>query len=251
MKIDCLQNVNTLFTERILTVCAFFYTEKILFVIKENHLVAKKFFFAVTTLFTNFSVHHHMSQPPCLPRLSCYNTFMSELRQIPNVGQQTEKELIAMGYTTLESLKGKKAEDLYREECALRGVEIDRCQLYLYRAVQYFVNTENPDPEKSKWWFWKDDFAEPSPCGAVCTECDRFPKECGGCRKIKGKVFWVPFTGTGETVCPIYSCCVTGKKQKTCGGCPQLPCSRFVNDPTVSEEENAAHLKKMLERLAQ
>lgn len=50
LKIDRLQNVNTLFTERILTVCAFFYTEKILFVTKENHLVAKKFFFAVTTL---------------------------------------------------------------------------------------------------------------------------------------------------------------------------------------------------------
>ena len=33
---------------------------------------------------------------------------MSELRQIPNVGQQTEQDLIAMGYTTLESLKGKK-----------------------------------------------------------------------------------------------------------------------------------------------
>ncbi|MDD7012916.1 MAG: helix-hairpin-helix domain-containing protein [Candidatus Treponema excrementipullorum] len=75
---------------------------------------------------------------------------MSELRQIPNVGQQTEQDLIAMGYTTLESLKGKKAEDLYREECALRGFEIDRCQLYLYRAVEYFVNTENPDPEKCK-----------------------------------------------------------------------------------------------------
>ena len=85
----------------------------------------------------------------------------------------------------------------------------------------------------------------------LCTAISlrRFPKECGGCRKIKGKVFWVPFTGTGETVCPIYRCCVIGKKQKTCGGCPQLPCSRFVNDPTVSEEENAAHLKKMLERL--
>lgn len=150
--------------------------------------------------------------PPYLPCLSCYNTSMSELRHIPNVGEQTEKDLTAMGYTTLESLKGKKAEDLYREECALRGVEIDRCQLYLYRAVEYFVNTEKPDPEKCKWWLWKDDFVEPSPCGAVCAECDHFPGKCGGC--------------------------------------PDLPCSRFVNDPTVSEEENAANLKKMLERLA-
>ena len=32
---------------------------------------------------------------------------MSELRKIPNVGKTTEKDLIAMGYTTIESLKGK------------------------------------------------------------------------------------------------------------------------------------------------
>ena len=45
---------------------------------------------------------------------------------------------------------------LYAEECRLRGCQIDRCQLYLYRAVVYFVNTENPDPAKCKWWLWKD-----------------------------------------------------------------------------------------------
>ena len=56
---------------------------------------------------------------------------MSELRKIPNVGKTTEKDLIAMGYTTIASLKGKKAEQLYKEECALRGELIDRCQLYL------------------------------------------------------------------------------------------------------------------------
>lgn len=37
-----------------------------------------------------------------------------------------------------------------------RGCQIDRCQLYLYRAIVYFVNTENPDPAKCKWWLWKD-----------------------------------------------------------------------------------------------
>ena len=114
---------------------------------------------------------------------------MSELRKIPNVGKTTEKDLIAMGYTTIESLKGKTAEQLYEEECALRGEPIDRCQLYLYRAVEYFVNSENPDLSKCPWWLWKDEFAEPSPCGAVCTECGLFPKICEGCRKIKGKVY--------------------------------------------------------------
>ena len=56
---------------------------------------------------------------------------MGELSKIPNVGKATEKDLIAMGYTTVESLKGRTARQLYDEECALRGELIDRCQLYL------------------------------------------------------------------------------------------------------------------------
>lgn len=51
-----------------------------------------------------------------------------------------------MGYTTPESLKGKKADDLYLEECCLLGYTIDRCQLYLYRALEYYINTENRIP---------------------------------------------------------------------------------------------------------
>ena len=103
---------------------------------------------------------------------------MSELSRIPNVGKATERDLNEMGYTTVESLKGKTGEELYAQECAMRGVVLDRCQLYLLRAVEYFVNTENPDPEKCKWWYWKDEFAEPSPCGAVCVECALFPASC-------------------------------------------------------------------------
>lgn len=171
---------------------------------------------------------------------------MSELRTIPNIGACTEQDLILMGYTTIASLRGKSAEELYAEECRLRGCTLDRCQLYLYRAVEYFVNTGNPDPMKCKWWFWKDDFVEPSPCGAVCVECASFPLECGGCRKIKGKVFWLRYTG--DDVCRIYDCCRT-KRKKNCGDCPDLPCGYFVKDPTVSDEQNEANLCKMVERL--
>lgn len=172
---------------------------------------------------------------------------MSELRKIPNVGKATEQDLIAMGYTTLSSLKGKRAEELYAQECALRGCNLDRCQLYLYRAVEYFVNNEHPDPTKCRWWHWKDEFVSPSPCGAVCAECERFPARCGGCRKIKGKVFWLSFTG--EDCCAVYDCCVNQKRQEHCGKCPSLPCQRFTSDPTLSEKENAAHLQTMLKNL--
>ena len=46
---------------------------------------------------------------------------MSELRTIPNIGACTEQDLILMGYTTIASLRGKSAEELYAEECRLRG----------------------------------------------------------------------------------------------------------------------------------
>lgn len=156
------------------------------------------------------------------------NQEKSSLRKIPNVGSQTEQDLIAMGYTSIASLKGKKAEDLYEEECRLRGCTIDRCQLYLYRALEYFVHTENPDREKCKWWYWKDDYFYPSPCGARCVDCASFPKECNGCRKIKGKVFWLQYTG--DAVCPIWKCCKE-QKRENCGGCPDLPCGRFYERP--------------------
>lgn len=169
-------------------------------------------------------------------------------RKLPNVGSQTEQDLLAMGYTTIESLKGEKAEDLYREECLLKNCTVDRCQLYLYRALEYYLNTENPDKNKLSWWYWKDYYYQPSPCGARCVECTSFPKECQGCRKIKGKVFWLPYTG--HDLCPIWKCC-REKQRENCGGCPELPCERFMKDPSISEEENAANLRKMMENLNQ
>ena len=172
---------------------------------------------------------------------------MGELRKIPNVGKRTEQGLMDMGYTTAESLKGKTGEELYEEECRLRGCEIDRCQLYLYRAVEYYIHTENPDPEKCKWWFWKDAFVEPSPCGAVCAECGRFPGQCAGCRKIRGKVFWTQYLDWD--CCAVYACCVKEKGRENCGGCEHLPCERFIKDPTVSDEQNKAGLCRMLGNL--
>ena len=52
---------------------------------------------------------------------------MGELSKIPNVGKATEKDLIAMGYTTVESLKGRPARQLSEEECAWIGELIERC----------------------------------------------------------------------------------------------------------------------------
>lgn len=34
------------------------------------------------------------------------------------------------------------------------------CVLYVYRCAVYFAQTPDPDPEKCKWWNWKDEAVE-------------------------------------------------------------------------------------------
>jgi hypothetical protein len=80
----------------------------------------------------------------------------TELRKIPGVGKATEQDLIALGYTTINSLKGQDPEEMYKKDCEMRGVKIDRCQLYVYRLAVYYAENEAHDPEKLKWWHWKD-----------------------------------------------------------------------------------------------
>ncbi len=81
---------------------------------------------------------------------------MGELRNIPGVGVKTEQDLIRLGCPTIASLAGADPEALYLRDCAMRGFKIDRCQLYVYRCAVYFAETPNPDPEKLRWWNWKD-----------------------------------------------------------------------------------------------
>ena len=56
---------------------------------------------------------------------------MGELRRIPGIGAVGERDLLELGYTTIQSLAGAQ-----------------------------------PDPEKLKWWAWKDGGEENSghPC---------------------------------------------------------------------------------------
>ncbi len=80
----------------------------------------------------------------------------SDLRKIPGVGKKTEEDLLALGYSNMAALKDENPEEIYQRDCMRRGFQIDRCQLYVYRCAVYFVNTEDPAPEKCQWWYWKD-----------------------------------------------------------------------------------------------
>lgn len=81
---------------------------------------------------------------------------MGDLTTIPYVGKRTELALENIGIHSVSDLKGKDPEELYRLDCLCKGFQEDRCQLYLFRMAVYYAEHETHEPEKLKWWYWKD-----------------------------------------------------------------------------------------------
>ena len=79
-----------------------------------------------------------------------------QLKVIPGVGNSIAKDLFDIGIRSVEDLKGKEPEDLFRRSNMMAGVVQDRCLLYVFRCAVYFAETKNREPEKLKWWNWKD-----------------------------------------------------------------------------------------------
>ncbi len=79
-----------------------------------------------------------------------------KLQVIPGVGPKLAKEFWDIGIRYVADFIGKNPENLYRLICAKQGMEVDRCVLYVCRSSVYFAEQENHDPEKLKWWYWKD-----------------------------------------------------------------------------------------------
>ena len=83
-------------------------------------------------------------------------TFKDDLENIPGVGKSIAEDLCNIGIKCVTDLKGKNPEELYDKSNRFEGVAQDRCLLYVYRCAVYFAEHRNPDPEKLKWWNWKD-----------------------------------------------------------------------------------------------
>ena len=84
----------------------------------------------------------------------------SSLLDIPGVGKNMAEHLESLGIFRIEDLRGHDPQEMYDRDCAMHGYQ-DRCVLYVYRCAVYFAQTPNPDPEKRKWWNWKDGCVEP------------------------------------------------------------------------------------------
>jgi nucleotidyltransferase/DNA polymerase involved in DNA repair len=83
-------------------------------------------------------------------------TARDELQTIPGVGRSVAQDLRDLGIQTVADLRGADPEALYARLCALRGQHIDRCMLYTFRCAVYFASETEHDPERLKWWHWKD-----------------------------------------------------------------------------------------------
>ena len=83
-------------------------------------------------------------------------TIKSELEQIPGVGKNIARDLQNIGINSIADLKGKNPETLYAQSNQFAGMTHDRCVLYVFRCAVYFAGQENPEPDKLKWWNWKD-----------------------------------------------------------------------------------------------
>ncbi len=80
----------------------------------------------------------------------------TDLTTIPGVGKNIRQHLLNIGITCVEDLKGEDPEELYLRDSLFKGFTDDRCLLYVFRLAVYFADNETHDPEKLKWWNWKD-----------------------------------------------------------------------------------------------
>jgi hypothetical protein len=81
---------------------------------------------------------------------------LKSLQVLPGVGPSIAQDLYDLGLRSPDELAGKDPVELYDRLCLLRNQHIDRCVLYVFRCAVYFASSESHDPDKLKWWKWKD-----------------------------------------------------------------------------------------------
>ncbi len=80
----------------------------------------------------------------------------SPLLAIPGVGPATVADFHLLGIHEIADLKHRDPQHLYDELCERTGVRHDPCCLYVFRCAVYYASTTRRDPEKLKWWNWKN-----------------------------------------------------------------------------------------------
>ena len=94
----------------------------------------------------------------------------SPLEVIPGVGPRIAAAMEAIGIHQVSGLAGRLPEELYWLDCQQKGRQEDRCALYVYRLAVYYAEHPLREPEKLKWWYWKDQSYPPQSKGEDTSE---------------------------------------------------------------------------------
>lgn len=81
---------------------------------------------------------------------------LKQFQTLPGVGKSIANDLWEMGFRSTDELKNKKPQAIYEQLNKLTGTTIDRCMLYTFRCIVYYVSNKKHDPKLLKWWNWKD-----------------------------------------------------------------------------------------------
>ena len=81
---------------------------------------------------------------------------LREFQKLPGVGKSIAEDLWNMGYRSIHELKDKDPQKLYEELNTMMATTTDRCMLYTFRCIVYFVSEKKHDPKLLKWWNWSD-----------------------------------------------------------------------------------------------
>jgi hypothetical protein len=79
------------------------------------------------------------------------------LQEIPGVGPSIAEDLRSLGIRRVADLKGQDPRRLYDRLNEKTGARHDPCLLYTFRCAVYYASHKRHDPEKLKWWNWKDE----------------------------------------------------------------------------------------------
>ena len=81
---------------------------------------------------------------------------LKSLQEIPGVGPSIAQNFWRLGIRRVSDLKGADPRELYDQLGKLEGARQDPCVLYVFRCAVYYASRKRHDPEKLKWWNWKD-----------------------------------------------------------------------------------------------
>jgi hypothetical protein len=76
------------------------------------------------------------------------------LKDLRGIGTKMLEDFDKLGISSVNQLKSRDADDLYRRMCRISGQRQDPCVLDTYRCA--IEQARNPDlpKEQTDWWYW-------------------------------------------------------------------------------------------------